>query len=321
MTKLRSSSTQRALKTQRKNNRLLRQRRVTLEQLNRRDLLTSLACDVTPYGVVGTALADSLNASAKTENVVFGLGGNDRISVSGGPGRVCGGAGDDSITSGLWTSDIAYGGFGNDTIYGQWGHDHLYGEAGNDQLNGGAGNDILDGGDGDDRLFGDYGDDTLIGGAGRDSLYPQLGDSTADGGIGIDHLFLYKPYSEFDISIGVDGTIFVSNTDRSASCSVSNVEFFVFADGTLDISTGEFIKGLVPNPNASQPPANTETVIAQHVVDSLVDVSHIPQAIVALRVQNTDATATSSGFVTVGHVFKLDPVLQQSSDRPKPRFR
>ncbi len=287
---------------------MLLQRRAIVEQLERRDLLTSFACNITPFGIVGTELADSLTVSTPTDNVVFGLGGSDLISVSGGPGRVCGGAGDDRINSGIWTDDIAYGGEGNDYLFGQWGNDYLYGDAGNDQLNGGAGNDVLDGGDGDDRLFGDYGNDTLIGGAGNDSLYPQLGHNTVDGGIGIDYLFLYKPFLEFDLRFESTGTINVFDKDGTGSSSATNVEFIVFTDGKLDTSTKEFIDGPSPDPRSPQTPVKVETVIAQNVIDSLVDISNISQAIVALRVQNTDTTTSSSGFVTIGHVFKQGDV-------------
>ena len=59
--------------------------------------------------------------------LVFGGGGNDKLTAGGGPTTVYGGAGDDKLTGGL-------------------GPVMLYGEAGNDSLYGGAQADVLEGG-------------------------------------------------------------------------------------------------------------------------------------------------------------------------------
>ncbi len=74
----------------------------------------------------------------------------------------------DNLLLGLGGDDRLFGGAGNDRIEG--GH-------GTDQLKGRGGNDWLDGGNGNDRLLGGLGDDTLVGGRGQDTL---MGGEGAD---------------------------------------------------------------------------------------------------------------------------------------------
>lgn len=116
---------------------------------------------------VGTSVKD-YDPSTLTTISVYGLGGNDRITV----GltdigvMVDGGAGADTIT----------GGAANDRLLGGTGNDRIYGKDGNDTIRGGTGNDTIDGGNGDDQLYGDDNNDSLIGGAGADLLYGGIGD-------------------------------------------------------------------------------------------------------------------------------------------------
>jgi len=66
---------------------------------------------------------------------------------------------------GIWrTDDILVGGAGNDKLEGGDGNDIVTGDAGNDHLIGGAGLDMLIGGAGNDHLVGGADDDVLIGG-------------------------------------------------------------------------------------------------------------------------------------------------------------
>jgi Ca2+-binding RTX toxin-like protein len=105
---------------------------------------------------------------------VFGLGGNDAITLNEASGalpraNLFGGAGNDTVT----------GGSGADMLFGQTGNDVLLGKGGTDFLFGGAGNDTLTGGDGDDQVFGEGGDDLLIWNPGDDT-------DLFEGGAGID---------------------------------------------------------------------------------------------------------------------------------------
>ena len=92
--------------------------------------------------------------------VAFGLGGNDRISLTGSsiPAEFHGDAGNNTL----------FGGSGADQLLGGDGTDRLFGGAGNDSLSGEEGVDSLDGGAGNDVLLGGSGNDTLSGGSGLD---------------------------------------------------------------------------------------------------------------------------------------------------------
>jgi Ca2+-binding RTX toxin-like protein len=115
---------------------------------------------------------------ANTDTIqIFGLGGNDTISLdeANGPlpkALLFGGAGDDRLT----------GGSGNDQLFGESGNDSLFGKGGADLLFGGAGNDTLTGGAGDDQMFGQAGDDRMIWnpGDGSDLMEGGGGNDTAE---------------------------------------------------------------------------------------------------------------------------------------------
>jgi Ca2+-binding RTX toxin-like protein len=88
---------------------------------------------------------------------VFGLGGNDTITLSEVNGalpraNLFGGAGNDVLT----------GGSGTDQLFGQTGNDTLLGKGGADLLFGSSENDTLTGGTGDDQAFGQGGNDRMI---------------------------------------------------------------------------------------------------------------------------------------------------------------
>ncbi|HKB06386.1 MAG TPA: Ig-like domain repeat protein, partial [Gemmataceae bacterium] len=97
--------------------------------------------------------------------VVHGLGGNDRVTVSGQ----------------VRPADL-YGDTGNDTLTGGVGDDRLFGGPGKDRLAGGRGNDILVGGDGNDTLLDAVGVNLLLGGSGTDRLTGGAGDDLLTGG-------------------------------------------------------------------------------------------------------------------------------------------
>jgi Ca2+-binding RTX toxin-like protein len=115
---------------------------------------------------------------------VFGLGGNDTITLSETNGalpraNLFGGTGNDVLT----------GGSGTDMLFGQSGNDTLLGKGGTDFLFGGTENDVLTGGDADDQVFGESGDDRMVwnpgddtdlneGGAGNDTVEVIGGNGT-----------------------------------------------------------------------------------------------------------------------------------------------
>ena len=104
---------------------------------------------------------------------VFGLGGNDQISLvetNGAMPRAVlfGGTGNDTLT----------GGSGNDQLFGQAGNDTLLGKGGPDFLFGGVDNDTLTGGDADDQVFGESGNDRMVWNPGDDTDLNEGGAGT-----------------------------------------------------------------------------------------------------------------------------------------------
>jgi Ca2+-binding RTX toxin-like protein len=109
-----------------------------------------------------------------TQIQVFGLGGNDTITLDEANGALprgvlFGGAGNDVLT----------GGSGPDQLFGQSGNDTLLGKGGVDFLFGGSENDVLTGGDANDQVFGESGNDRMIWNPGDDT-------DLNEGGTGID---------------------------------------------------------------------------------------------------------------------------------------
>lgn len=129
-----------------------------------------------PIIVTGTNAANTIIANA-LNNLIRGLGGNDKLY-----GR----AGNDKIL----------GGAGNDLLLGEVGNDKLQGDAGADTAKGGAGRDTLTGGAGRDKLQGDAGNDTLNGA-------DRAGGDTLNGGAGFD----VCTYNKGDVLVGCERKI------------------------------------------------------------------------------------------------------------------
>src|SRR4051812_26856427 len=124
-------------------------------------------------GGAATALGGTPTGAHTTTIQVFGLDGNDTITLSEANGalpkaNLFGGAGNDVLT----------GGSGNDQLFGQAGNDTLLGKGGVDLLFGGTENDTLTGGDADDQAFGQSGNDRMIWNPGDDTDLNEGGDDT-----------------------------------------------------------------------------------------------------------------------------------------------
>jgi Ca2+-binding RTX toxin-like protein len=153
--------------------------------------------------------------------LVFGLNGNDQISLNEANGalpgaNLFGGAGNDTLT----------GGSGADMLFGQAGNDVLLGKGGIDLLFGGDGNDVLTGGTGDDMVFGEAGNDRMI-------WNPGDGSDLNEGGAGIDTV-------EVNGGNGAETFTVAPNGTRVRFDRVTPAPFF------LDIGTSE---NLVVNMN------------------------------------------------------------------------
>jgi Ca2+-binding RTX toxin-like protein len=101
----------------------------------------------------------------------FGLGGDDKITVSNNA-FAYGGDGNDELSflAGGTGWVILHGGAGRDVLRGGPRDDSLYGDVGNDVLRGGAGPDFLLGALGADEIVGEGGFDLLVGGSGPDTI-------------------------------------------------------------------------------------------------------------------------------------------------------
>src|SRR5262245_10523426 len=127
-------------------------------------------------------LTDFDDSTTAAENIVYALGGNDRVFTFQPAPNLYGGEGSDFLgNQGSGIGDL-FGGPGNDTIHGGTTTDRVYGEVGDDLLVGGefnyaqaaggnivvfnnepSGSDALYGGDGRDSIWGLDGDDFLYG--------------------------------------------------------------------------------------------------------------------------------------------------------------
>jgi Ca2+-binding RTX toxin-like protein len=93
---------------------------------------------------VGTSGADGNTSPvlSASDDLAFGLAGNDSLNGLDGNDTLNGDGGNDTLAGGLG-SDTLYGGTGNDSLNGDTGIDNLYGGAGSDTLNGGDEGDTL----------------------------------------------------------------------------------------------------------------------------------------------------------------------------------
>lgn len=196
-----------------------RSRRLTLESLESRALLTASIDEAGLLTIVGTEKADVITLSpgpadgsvslrgvagvargtvftGVTGIQVSTLGGNDRVVVAANI-RDAGGAligvvidtgrGNDVVDGGDGDDEIRTGD-GNDVARGRGGNDDISLGAGNDTGNGGAGDDTIRGEDGRDSVSGSTGDDSLSGGTGNDSLAGDGDDDVLSGDSGSDSL-------------------------------------------------------------------------------------------------------------------------------------
>jgi Ca2+-binding RTX toxin-like protein len=127
--------------------------------------LTGGTDGITERGVliIGTNCDDKIKGSEKDE-IIYTLGGVDRVFAKQG-------------------NDIIYGGLGSDRLYGEQGDDIVIAGAGENLLDGGPGSDVLSGGAGSNLLVGGDNDDELIAGLGTTVMYGGAGTNSFDCGL------------------------------------------------------------------------------------------------------------------------------------------
>lgn len=186
----------------------------------------------------------------------------------------------DDLVIGSDDDNVLETGRGDDFIYGLAGNDELIGGAGSDRLNGGDGADILKGGSGfdyasykiasaavvvdladpsrntqsafgdsfasiegligsdyADELSGDGAANVLEGRDGNDILIGYGGNDRLDGGDGDNDRAIYS--YDFDTYIFDQEAGTISGAEEGTD-RLRDVEFAVFADGTLNLTTGVF---------------------------------------------------------------------------------
>lgn len=129
-----------------------------------------------PTGYHGTEIISKIgitipgvNITATNVKYYYGTEGNDFQNIVGGPNIIFGMGGDDRIYVSQYASFID-GGDGNDTIYGGSNTDTIIGGAGNDIIFSGAGADTINAGEGDDRIVSGAGGQTINGGGGTNTI-------------------------------------------------------------------------------------------------------------------------------------------------------
>ena len=113
--------------------------------------------------IMGTNCDDKIKGTEKDE-IIYTLGGVDRVFAKHG-------------------NDIIYGGLGSDRLYGEQGDDIVIAGAGENLLDGGPGSDVLSAGAGSNLLVGGDDDDELIAGLGTTVMYGGMGANSFDCGL------------------------------------------------------------------------------------------------------------------------------------------
>jgi len=113
--------------------------------------------------IMGTNCDDKIKGTEKDE-IIYTLGGVDRVFAEQG-------------------NDIIYGGLGSDRLYGEQGDDIVIAGAGENLLDGGPGSDVLSAGAGSNLLVGGDDDDELIAGIGTTVMYGGMGTNSFDCGL------------------------------------------------------------------------------------------------------------------------------------------
>jgi pimeloyl-ACP methyl ester carboxylesterase/Ca2+-binding RTX toxin-like protein len=190
---------------------------------------------------VGTEGNDVLTGTRVGLNVIYGLGGNDTISVQ---------------NSNVTTWAYIDGGPGNDV---------LYGSSGNDFILGGDGDDHIDGGAGDDYLYTGSGNDYVQGGYGNDTIYVGLGNNLIDGGPGNDTAVFAGNYVDYGLSFANGVTTVVGIAGAS---SLANIETIRFQDGSYDVLERSLaptpIPTLSPTPDSIKAPLGKQTLTVDY---------------------------------------------------------
>ncbi|MGE0701678.1 MAG: beta strand repeat-containing protein, partial [Hyphomicrobiaceae bacterium] len=240
-------------------------------------------------GLAAAGISAALIATDPGADIVSGGAGTDTISFQDEIGNF-----NVDLSTGIVTSDRSHSGtfiledviglidtanatfnFSNDV-------ENVTGGLGDDRLTGDAGSNVLDGREGNDTLLGGLGNDTLIAGAGSNAI---------DGGAGTDTATFAGTFA--GLSIGYDAaTGTLTLVGASGTDIVSNVETFVFTDGTKTLA--EVIPGPAAVADAATGPEDTPVTIAVLANDANVGGA-------AITAINSIAIVAGGAAVAVAH--------------------
>ena len=135
--------------------------------------------------------------------------------------------------------DTAASDFFVDTVLA--GSDSIVGTSGGDTLQGGGGNDTIDGADGNDNMDGGSGNDSILGSAGDDTLEGGLGNDVINGGDDTDIAVFNLNFDQYELTENSTGFTVKAKSGSEGTDSVTNVEFYQFADQQVFVKhlTGE----------------------------------------------------------------------------------
>jgi hypothetical protein len=196
---------------------------------------------------ITTGIGDDVVIAGLGNDTVITGGGADVATVNGGIDTVDGGTQSDrlvvdyssstTVVSGGVTTGTFAGGYAG--AYADAAGTSSVGFAGieNFTIAGGSASDVIGTGDGDDDLDGGAGNDQLNSGGGNDVLVVGVGNDALDGGDGADAARFSGARANYQISDLGNGflqTIDVRSGSPDGTDTFTNIEAFVFTDGTFD---------------------------------------------------------------------------------------
>lgn len=198
----------------------------------------------------GTDDADLITGGAGGDTIIGG-GGNDTIDGGGGFNFAAYWTSPSGVGVQLFSSEAVIDGLGgHDTLVNIQG---VFGSGFDDFIMGSSFTDVLSGLSGNDFLSGLDGDDVIVGGAGNDTI---------DGGNGSDKAIYSGNRADYTVTAITNGFTITDNragTDSEGSDTVTNVESFQFANGTL--TAADVVAGTNLTPNTTDnttPPPTTD---------------------------------------------------------------
>jgi uncharacterized delta-60 repeat protein len=283
------------------------------------DVAVTLNGAVDASVMVGGVAEDTLRS---IENLIGGAG-NDALTGDGADNSFRGGEGADTLDGGAGSDTADYsdkiadvevtlngaidamvmvGGVAEDTIRSI---ENVIGGAGNDVLTGDAAGNILSGSDGDDTLQGAAGNDRLDGGFDADTVV--FSGNLTDYALSYD--FAAQSYTVIDSVDGRDGTD-----------TLTNIEYFQFADGTHAVD--DLLDITLPYIESMTPDETTFSVApATNIVLKFSEAIQRGTGTIVIYIGSADGTvvesfdvATSSCLSFADKTLTIDPLADLASE-------